>query len=136
MDKKIPLKINIFDRDGNKSSGYQVICQQNVILRFNYMGKVHTERVLSDFEGEFLKKKIRGIKLDLFPEDSIEMCKILPDITTLVEINNSFNKISICWRSSDELNHKKSFSSLIKFIETVREMLEVDTSKLNLPFYE
>ena len=135
MIKTQPLIIKIYGWNGNKDFGYEVICKKEVTLRFNYMGKVHTKRVLTDFESELLKRKIKSLRLDILPQESIEMCHVLPDITTLVEIKSTFSKISISWSSSDFMNYKKCFASLAKFIETVEDMLVVDTSKLDLPMY-
>ena len=58
-----------------------------------------------------------------------------PSITTLVEIKSQFSKVSIKWETNDELGLKKSFIEINKFIETVREMLVVDFSNLNMPTF-
>ena len=133
--KTTSLTINIYPWDGNKNFGYEVFCQKYVTLRFRYFEKVHAERVLSEFESDYLKKKIKSIKFNLFSEESDAMCKVLPDTSTLVEIKNSFYKTSVFWKSSDELNNKKTFANLIDVIQTVDDMLPFDASGLELPMY-
>ena len=130
------LKIFIYEWDGHKDYGYEVVYGEFTLIKFNYKGKVHTQRILSDFESELLKKRIKAIKLDLLPEIPELPPMQCPSITTLVEIKSQFGKFSFKWESNDELASKKSFVGINKFIATVHEMLVVDFSDLDMPFYE
>ena len=130
------LKIFIYEWDGNKHYGYEVVCADSTLIKFNYKGKVHTQRTLSDFESDLLKKHIKAIRLDLLPEEDEFPSFQCPSITTLVEIKSKFGKFSFKWETNDELASKKSFTGINKFIETVHEMLVVDFSNLDLPMYE
>ena len=136
MKSKLPaLKINIYESDGNKDYGYEVVCGESTVIKYNYKGKVHTQRVLSDFESDLLKKQIKAIKLNFLSEQPDMRYMQEPSITTLVEIKSQFSKVSIKWETNDELGLKKSFIEINKFIETVHEMLAVDFSNLNMPTF-
>ena len=136
MKSKPPsLKIYLYEWDGDKDYGYAVICEEVTILKFIYKGKIHSQRILSDFESDLLQKRIKLIKLDLLPEVPEFPPIQCPSITTLVEIKSQFTKVTLKWETNDELASKKSFAGIKKFIETVHEMLIVDFSDLDMPVY-
>ena len=85
MKSKLPvLKINIYEFDGDKDYGYEVVCGEAAIIKFNYKGKVHIQRTQSDFESEHLKKQIKAIKLNFLSEQPDMKYMQEPSTTTIM----------------------------------------------------
>ena len=133
MTEKI-LQIKYYIWGGLEGSYYELEIDDISFIRYLHDGVIVKERSLNQTE---IDQVLRVVEITtIIPRLNIDDgYQIIPCVFSNIEIKSKNGVIDYWWNNAESDNNKKELKSLVKLIDTVMSLLEIDFSKLNLPRY-
>ena len=105
------------------------------LISYHHGGVIVNSRKLSVVEMDSILQLLKKLQLPvLFSEDEFSVI-INPYIESILVIKTPNLKANLIWSNEDEQNNAAQLKNLLELVDLIRNLIEIDFSKLEMPAY-